>query len=244
MEVIISIYNTFGIYAIQNKINGKTYIGKTQTNFGDRWDCHRSQLRGGYHDNRHLQNAWNKYGEENFRFLIIEECPKETTTDEINELEIKYIGIFKDCNKAYNISPGGDGGFLLGKHLSEETKRKIGEKNRINMTGRHASEETKKKMGESQRRRWDNLPESEKEATVLRLGKANLGKKWDAKRREEYSKAQQKNPHGAKYNIDTIKEIRRLHEEENLTYTEISQKLNIPRATVYNIATYRRWKNV
>ncbi len=244
MEVFISIYNTFGIYAIQNMINGKTYVGKTQTNFGDRWDCHRSQLRGGYHDNPHLQRAWNKYGEENFRFIIVEVCPEGTTTEEINELEIKYIKIFKNYDEAYNISPGGDGGMFLGKHLPEETKRKIGEKNRIHMTGRHASEKTKKKMAESQRKRWDNLSAKEKEKTVSRLRKANSGRKWDQKRREEYVKAQQTDPHGAKYSIDTIKEIRRLHEEENLSYTDISQKLDIPRGTVYNIATYRRWKNV
>ena len=36
----------------------------------------------------------------------------------------------------------------LGKHLSEETKRKIGDRKRINMTGRKATIETKKKMSE------------------------------------------------------------------------------------------------
>ena len=176
--------------------------------------------------------------------MIIEPCPEGTTAEELNELEIKYIKIFKDNDAAYNISPGGDGGMFFGKHLSEETKRKIGEKNRINMTGRHASERTKKKMAKSQRKRWDKLSKEEKENTVSRLQKANSGRKRDQKRREEYSKAQQTDPHGAKYSIDTIKEIRRLHEEENLSYTEISQKLDIPRGTVYNIATYRRWKNV
>ena len=43
-------------------------------NFGDRWDCHKAQLRGNYHDNPHLQNSWNKYGEENFKFEILEIC--------------------------------------------------------------------------------------------------------------------------------------------------------------------------
>lgn len=52
-----------GIYGIQNKINGNTYVGKTMMNFGDRWDNHKALLRNGKHDNKHLQNAWNKYGE-------------------------------------------------------------------------------------------------------------------------------------------------------------------------------------
>lgn len=50
------------------------------------------------------------------------------------------------------------------------------------------------------------------------------------------------NKNGAKYTIEQVKEIRRLHEEENKGYTEISEIMNIPRPTVYLIATYRRWK--
>ena len=48
----------------------------------------------------------------------------------------------------------------------------------------------------------------------------------------------------AKYDIEIVREIRRLHEEENKGYTEISNILNINRHTVYLIATYRRWKYV
>lgn len=69
---------------------------------------------------------------------ILEDCSN------INEKEIEYIKEYKDLGICYNISDGGDGGSNLGKHLSEETKRKIGDKNRINMTGRTASDETKK----------------------------------------------------------------------------------------------------
>ena len=39
------------VYQTVNKINNKIYIGKTMKSFGDRWDCHRAQLNGGYHDN-------------------------------------------------------------------------------------------------------------------------------------------------------------------------------------------------
>ena len=56
----MSAYDQIGIYRITNLVNGNTYVGKTGMNFGDRWDCHKAQLNGGYHDNPHLQKAWNK----------------------------------------------------------------------------------------------------------------------------------------------------------------------------------------
>ena len=69
---IESIYKINSIYGIKNKINSKVYVGKTQTSFGDRWDCHKAKLRNNKHDNTHLQRSWNKYGEDNFEFYIIE----------------------------------------------------------------------------------------------------------------------------------------------------------------------------
>ena len=52
------------------------------------------------------------------------------------------------------------------------------------------------------------------------------------------------NKNGAKYNIDDVRNIRELHEKDNLGYTEISNITGIPRHTVYLIATYRRWADV
>lgn len=120
-------------------------------NFGDRKDCHFASLRGGYHINPHLQKSFNKYGEDNFEFIVLYQCNNNEDSNMVNELEKKYIKLYKDKKLAYNIGDGGDGGHNLGKHLSEETKRKIGDKNRINMTGRKATIETKKKMSESQK---------------------------------------------------------------------------------------------
>jgi len=37
-----------------------------------RLEEHRCGLRGGYHHNRHLQSAWNKYGESQFRVSVLE----------------------------------------------------------------------------------------------------------------------------------------------------------------------------
>ena len=137
----MSLYKTIGIYGIKNKINGNIYVGKTAMNFGDRRDSHYSLLNNNKHKNQHLQRAWNKYGSDNLEFVILHELQDG---EDINALEISYIEKYKKLGLSYNIAPGGEGGNNLGKHLSAETKRKIGEKNRIHMTGRHLSNETKK----------------------------------------------------------------------------------------------------
>ena len=56
-----------------NKANKKFYIGSSNDIYR-RWREHKKDLRDGCHDNEHLQNAWKKYGENNFEFKIIEEC--------------------------------------------------------------------------------------------------------------------------------------------------------------------------
>lgn len=237
----MNVYKSFGIYRITNLINGKSYIGKTGVSFGDRWDCHRAQLNGGYHDNPHLQKAWNKYGSDSFEFCVIEPVNNVTLLD---DLERKYIQQYRDLGISYNILDGGDGGFLLGSHLSDETKRKIGEKNRINMTGRKASPETRAKMSESQRKRYENWTDEERLLYGEKVAKYASGYKWSEESKAEFSKKQQVKPNGAILDVETVREIRRLYEQECMSYSEISSKLKIPRSNVYNIATYRRWKNV
>ena len=67
-----------GVYHILNLVNNKFYIGSTATlGFIGRWKTHRNQLRINKHPNPHLQSAWNKYGELQFKFEIIEECLPE-----------------------------------------------------------------------------------------------------------------------------------------------------------------------
>lgn len=65
-----------GIYRIKNSINNKIYIGSTK-NIEARWAKHKALLRHNKHQNAHLQNAWNKYGENAFIFEVIEECKIE-----------------------------------------------------------------------------------------------------------------------------------------------------------------------
>ena len=103
-----------GIYSITNILNGKRYIDQTY-NFKYRWMRHRSYLKHNSEHNAHLQNAWNKYGSNNFRFEIIEKCPFE----KLDEREIYWINYFDSKNSGYNFADGGLGckGY---KHSDEE----------------------------------------------------------------------------------------------------------------------------
>ena len=85
------------IYEIRNKINNKIYIGST-VDFKKRKATHLKELRQGKHANSHLQNAWNKYGEDNFSFKIIERCSIENLLIR----EQYYINLFYGEN-CYNI---------------------------------------------------------------------------------------------------------------------------------------------
>lgn len=128
-----------GIYLILNTRNGKVYIGKA-TNFKARWRRHKSDLNRNSHKNKHLQNAWNKYGEKTFQFKILEHC----TVDQLNERETHHIKIYRARGLAYNQKDGGEGG----ENPSEETRRKLSESNKLRPS---FSAETRKRMSESQK---------------------------------------------------------------------------------------------
>lgn len=60
-----------GVYQIRCDKNGRIYIGSA-VNMLARWSHHRRSLQRGVHKNQHLQQAWNKYGEGNFEFIVLE----------------------------------------------------------------------------------------------------------------------------------------------------------------------------
>ncbi len=230
------IYNRIGIYGIQNKINGNIYVGKTGMNFGDRWDSHKSLLRNNKHFNQYLQNAWNKYGEENFEFVVIEDC----SVEELDEKEQYYIKLYKKQDISYNLSDGGEGGYFLGKSLPEDVKRKIGEKNRIHMTGKKMSEQTKQKMSQSQLKRYSQWTEEDRQEWGKLSSEKASGYKWD----EQSKQKMRGNKNGATHTEDEIREIRRLYEVENKTCRKIADLFGLSYDYVYGIVKYKRWANI
>ena len=85
-----------GIYSISFNGDERVYIEKASDIVKWFW-IHFSTLSKNAHENIELQRAWNKYGESNFVFEVLEACPYA----ELWERELKqYLEINK--NRLYN----------------------------------------------------------------------------------------------------------------------------------------------
>ena len=91
-----------GIYKIENKINGKVYIGQSQNIF-KRWSVHGNKNKAN-NCNMVIAKAITKYGVENFRFEILELCTKE----ELNIKEKHWVSVYNSYKNGYNSTTGGD----------------------------------------------------------------------------------------------------------------------------------------
>ncbi len=145
--------NVSGIYKIINKINGKYYVGSTNY-FWNRRRQHQMMLTENRHTNPHLQSSWNKYGEENFIFQVIEKVP-------INKLilvEQKYLDIAKtEQNKCYNQN------FLAGRQVfTPEIRKKISDK----LKGKVVSEETRKRISIATKKAMESIKDEFIDQTI------------------------------------------------------------------------------
>lgn len=91
------------IYQIENLINGKLYIGKSDYSLEKRFKEHCRDSKKPSLQNRPLYRAFNKYGIENFQISLIE----ETATPD--EREIFWIEQKQSFKNGYNATKGGDG---------------------------------------------------------------------------------------------------------------------------------------
>lgn len=109
-----------GVYSIYNKTTNKQYIGSTTMCFQKRFWHHLSRLRTNTHKNSYLQNAWNKYSENDFEFKIVEICDKQFCL----EREQFYLD---KLNSLYNINPLASGTPNLSKETIEKRTNSIRE---------------------------------------------------------------------------------------------------------------------
>jgi len=191
-----------GIYVITNIINGKFYIGSSKDIYC-RWNKHKRDLNKNKHHNIHLQNSWNKNGEKNFEFDILEETLLENQFD----IEQDFLNVFGHLDECFNMSLFAHGGLdfhtqetknllsviaskrvgylnpFFGKHHSIETKEIL----RVKSGSRKHSSKTKELMS-SQRK---GVPKSEehkkkiKESQPIELHRQNSKEYWTDERREE-----------------------------------------------------------
>lgn len=109
--------NEPGIYKCTCLSNGRIYIGQS-INLQRRLSEHIYSLRCNRHRNSHLQNAWNKYGEESFVWEVVELC----SVDNLNTQEQYWIEYYDSFNSGFNLTTGGEGSG--GFKVSNETKEK------------------------------------------------------------------------------------------------------------------------
>lgn len=198
------------IYKIRNLINGKFYVGSAQDT-RSRFRQHRRLLRKGTHHCKHLQNAWNKYGEDLFKFEVVEYVGSVEGLEEAEDVWLReHVG----KNHCYNsgrsarapwrgCTPGEHPNW--GRSLTDDQKQKLREAAKQQWavsdprTGRKHSEETKQKI-------------KEKVAAALAEGR---GGKFipSAETRKKMSEAQKGNQY-AKGHVRTEEHRRKLAEAQ------------------------------
>lgn len=225
--------NFSGIYKITQVSTGKIYIGQTKMRFIKRYWHHRWKLKNNIHDNNYLQNAWNKYGELDFKFEIIH-IKKES--DNLNTLEIMYIKKYNTLSSGFNLTSGGEGKRCC--PMSETAKKIVGEKNRLHNLGKKHSDETKKRMSESSTHR-KITPEHKETLIRIRTG---------SKHSDESKEKMRKSHIGSKNAVSVINEkiaheikIRLMKGESQAS---ISKDMDIDRSIIRAIIRNITWVHV
>lgn len=152
--------NKAAIYKITSVLfPDRSYIGSAHS-LSKRIYMHMRQLKHGNHGNLKLQNHYNKYGEEDLQFTILEEIKDRST------LLIREQYYIDNLKPYFNINP--IAGSRQGMKNSLDHNRKISKAMRIKMignkngvgnkgnSGKKLSEEHKRKIKENHWRKNEN----------------------------------------------------------------------------------------
>lgn len=156
------------VYKITNKLNGKTYVGKTSKSIEERFKKH---FYNHWSGETYLYRAMRKHGFDNFEIDIIEEV-----VDDLDEREKFWIS---ELQPDYNMTDGGEGGdtsnspnFIAAmKHHHENRTSYPGAR----MNGKKHSDETRAKQSEKQTEHWSMLSDSEREMRSKKIAGQNNG---------------------------------------------------------------------
>lgn len=169
------------IYKIRNVVNDKFYVGSTVDSRKRFW-AHRKALRLGTHDCIHLQRAWNKYGEDCFKFEIVEQLDSR---DALYPAEQKWLDEHFGKDHCYNVAAHADSPMrdaspeFRAKHA--QVMRDYYAENPHPREGLHHTDESKAQMSETRKGKaaGENHYRYGKtldEATRKKIGDAQRGK--------------------------------------------------------------------
>ena len=112
-----------GIYQILCLPTSKSYVGSS-VDIHKRWSQHKHQLRNKRHGNTYLQNAWNKYGEDQFVFKILE-IVTPVTKENLEAREDFWIDSINSMSTGggYNLQGATQGTFNLDWYIQERERK-------------------------------------------------------------------------------------------------------------------------
>jgi len=205
-----------GIYIIRNKINNKIYVGSA-IDVKKRWRDHKWYLKENKHHNPHLQASYNKYGLENFKFILELECNKINLIGNETNVIQKYDS--KNRNYGYNINDPRQ--IFTGHKCSDELKQKSSER----MVGENNP--MYGKIGEEHPKYQYKLSE-EKRKKLSKLAKNRKGEKSNA----------------SKLTDEIVLEIRYIYKTKLCNQTELGKICNVSQITISDIVNRKRWTHI
>lgn len=168
-----------GIYLIYCINNGKAYVGSSKS-VARRLTSHRHNLRHNCHGNKHLQNAWNLYGEDNFRMGLLQACHPSA----LILVEQVWIDIWVGSKQSFNRRLKADS--PVGVKWTDEEKAAASARVKANPTfkGRKHTDKAKALLSKSAKERFAEKENTNfygkkhTDAAKLAISKANSGNKY------------------------------------------------------------------
>lgn len=146
--------------------SGKSYIGQTTNEPLRRKNWFNSKY---HYAGRKIDRARKKYGRDKFSYEILIKntySSREIAVEDLNRLEIYYIGLYDSYRNGYNSTIGGDG--VVGLKLTLEQIEKVRKAN----LGRTIPIEQRRKAS-IKIKALLNEPEMKKRMSIIRKGKPN-----------------------------------------------------------------------
>jgi len=149
----------FYIYRIECKISGKAYFGHAKNSVTNRWNKHCVDSMNG--SKLALHCAIRKYGEGEFNVVVLGKCKTIHAVNRWEKLVITYWRKTKGHRYLYNMTNGGEGGGMLGKRHSFETRCLISKGNK----GIQHTKQSRQNMSDGLKLKWKD-PEYRKRRRV------------------------------------------------------------------------------
>lgn len=165
------------IYRAFNKINGKSYIGKTEKTLEKRRDWHLASVK--QNSKFAFHRALAKYGAESFEWHVI------NVADSLSDLNIKeqqYIKLYESFGpKGYNMTAGGEG--QSGWNPSDKTRALWSEQRKGRTPWNKGNEASKYKPKTQEEKNQNKIIANQKRSEALKGRKT-----WNAGLKDSYAR--------------------------------------------------------